>query len=93
MSKLLSELWNGNLSPISTCGMGNREMNHLVELMEKNSNLLQKTLTEEQNKTLAAYTDCQNEYQILLAETAFAQGFSLAVQLIRDTAHQTFSLT
>ena len=93
MSKLLSELWNGNLSPISTCAMDNREMNHLVELMEKNSSLLQKTLTEEQNKILAAYTDCQSEYQLLLAEAAFAHGFSLAMQLIRDTDRQTFSLT
>ena len=93
MSKLLSQLWNGNLSPISTCGVDNKEMSHLVELMEKNSDRLQQTLTEEQKKIFDAFVDCHSEYQMLLAETAFAQGFSLAVQLLGEAEGQTFSLT
>jgi hypothetical protein len=93
MNTILSELWHGNLEPVATCGMGEKEMRHLVTLMEKNSNRLQATLNEEEKNLLEKYIDNRMEYELLLEESAFSQGFSLAVQMLCESFSQTFSLT
>jgi hypothetical protein len=93
MKTILSELWHGNLEPVATCGMGEKEIRQLVALMEKNSSRLQATLNEEEKDLFEKYIDTRMEYELHLEESAFSQGFSLAVQMLCASFSQTFSLT
>ena len=83
MRPIMADLWNGNLSPITSCGK-TAEIENLIGLLAKNTDRLGKTLNEEQKKLFDRYMQCIEEYMGLLTEEAFCDGFSLGVRLMTE---------
>lgn len=75
MTTTIRELWNGNIAPCEYCGAHDREVNHLVCLMERNREALRSGLTAAQAELLQKYTDASEEYLLRMLELAFCDGF------------------
>ena len=84
MAQTITDLWNGNLAPYEHCGSQDTEANHLIALMERNSNALLEGLTASQKETFQKYVDCSEEYLIRMLELAFCNGFSLGCKLTSE---------
>ena len=81
----ICELWNGNIAPCESCGAQDIEANHLVELMEKNREILCGGLSDTQKETFQKYMDCSEEYLLRMLELAFRDGFSLGSRLVMES--------
>ena len=82
MKHTLEELWNGQIAPGQTCGVGDPQMERLCILLERNREALEQVLTEEQKALLAKYADNMGEFLHLQSVQAFSDGFSLASRLM-----------
>lgn len=81
MKETIENLWNGNIAPGEICGAGNPDIEHLVMLLERNKENLDKELGEQQKEILKKYIDCTDEYIYRITELAFCDGFCLASRL------------
>ena len=84
MKDTLVKLWNGNLVPIESFGVGNTKMEDLLRLSHRNQEKLLKTLNEEQTAVFERYVSLTEEYAARAAEQAFSDGFSLACRLLTE---------
>ncbi len=84
MTKTIAALWNGNLDPVCCFGKNNSEIKQLETLMQKNLEKLEKSLDERSAKRFEAYTDCVNEYTLVVAEQAFCDGFCLGTKIVTE---------
>ncbi len=50
MTKTISELWNGNLDPVTRLGMNNTEIAKMEKLMSDNYSKLKSKLNDEQKE-------------------------------------------
>ncbi len=85
MSKLITELWYGTVSPISSSIKNNSEIQNLLKLLDKNHHNLEKYLNKEQKRILERYCECSSELASLLEEQAFCDGFSIGVKILTES--------
>lgn len=78
------DLWNGNISPFERCGAQDPEAKHLISLMERNRETLQKGLTAAQVEILQKYMDSSEEYLLRMLELAFYDGFCMGGKLAME---------
>ena len=88
MKYMIDELWNGNLKPCEKCGAGDKEIAHLIMLMEKNKGLLYEQLGENERSILEKYMDCAEDYANSISLCAFRDGFHLATKLMAEAMYK-----
>ena len=81
MTKTISQLWSGNLDPIMRLGMNNAEIAKIEKLLSDNFSKLKEKLNDEQKETLEKYSDCVNDYVLLISEQSFCDGFCLGTKI------------
>ena len=84
MESVLADLWNGNISPVVSCGNGNPEINELVRLMGRHLEKLNRTLSKKQLEIVEKYTACAEEYLTSMVEQAFCDGFGLCSKILTE---------
>lgn len=84
MTETIAQLWNGTLEPIRYLGKNNKEIKQLEDIIELDIEKLKNILTEQQLKIFEAYSECANEYTVLIAEQAFCDGFSLGAKILTE---------
>ena len=84
MSCVLTELWNGNITPCECCGVSDPEIEELITLRARNRKEIESGLSVSQKMAFQKYIDCVEEYEIRITEKAFTDGFSLAVKLLME---------
>lgn len=85
MSKLITELWYGTVSPTSNLGKNNSEIRSLLKLLDKNRQNLDKSLNSEQIKLLDEYCENLSNLSCLSEEKAFCDGFSIGVKILTES--------
>lgn len=81
MTKTISQLWSGNLDPITRLGMNNIEIDKIEKLMSDNYDKLKDKLNDETKEILEKYFDCVNDYVLLISEQSFCDGFCLGTKI------------
>lgn len=81
MKETIIDLFHGSIAPYERLGVGNREIAHLGELIERNHQNLLCGLTDEQKGIFEKYVDCVSEMNVLLYEDSFAEGYRLDVRM------------
>ena len=82
---ILEEFWYGNINPQEESKDNNRAIKELLNLMGRNRDQLQATLTPEQQEILEKYDDCVNEMYGLIETAIFAYAFRLGGRLMLAT--------
>ena len=91
MRMLLEELWYGNIIPTEHSVGRNKSIKGLLNLMSKNRDALETTLTESQKELLTKYDDVVNEMYGNIEKEAFFYGFNLGGRIMIEvlTSHIT----
>ncbi len=84
MSRILADLYNGNLEPSVRLDANDPEIRHLEKLMSRNLEKLEAELSEKGKEVMENYNECVNEYVIILTEKAFCDGFCLATRIVAE---------
>ena len=82
---ILEEFWYGNINPQEQSKDNNRAIKELLNLMGRNRDRLQATMTVEQQELLEKYDDCVNEMYGLIETAIFAYAFRLGGRLMLTT--------
>ncbi len=85
MSNTIAQLYRGQLEPKNVLGNGNIEMRRIEILIEKNFHRLKENRNEETKVILEKYSECIDEYLVLLSEQAFCDGFCLGVRIMSES--------
>ncbi len=85
MESIISELWKGNIEPLKKCGKDNKELEELINLIDRNRAELYDTLNEEQKVIFEKFADNLFEYNDKLQEETFCYGFTLGSRVIIET--------
>lgn len=93
MSKLITELWYGNVLPVSDLGKNNSEMRTLLNRLNQNRQNLDNSLNDEQIALLNEYCDTRSNYDALSEEQAFCNGFSIAVKILTEALSHSERIT
>ena len=88
MCSAINDLWNGNVAVCEHCGVGDPEIENLVCLIERTRNALESKLDHEQKSLLEKYIDNADEFQYLITQHAFSDGFCLACKLLTEALLQ-----
>ena len=84
MSRLLFDLFNGNLEPHSKVDDNDPRCKNLKMLIERHYDSLDKKLDKDEMETFKKYDECVSEYEYLITERAFCDGFCLGVRLVAE---------
>ena len=80
--RLLEEFWYGNIEPTEYDTSSCKEYKKLLELICKNEEELNTSLTEKQKESFEKFKDCTNELSCITEGEAFSAGFILATRLM-----------
>lgn len=84
MSKIIAELWRGNIDPVSCSGVGNEEIKYLTKIKVKNHENLENILDDDAKVLFDKYIESSNEYVSALLEEAFCDGFGLGTKITAE---------
>lgn len=84
MSNTIARLYRGQLEPKSVLGNGNVEMRNIEILIENNYKKLEDNLNEDTKIMLEKYSQCIDEYIVLISEQAFSDGFCLGTRILSE---------
>lgn len=84
MKNTITQLYMGQLEPKNVLGIGNVEMRRIEILIENNYNRLKESLDEEKRIILEKYSQCIDEYVVLVSEQAFYDGFCLGMRILSE---------
>ncbi len=84
MTKTIAQLWNGNLQPIQYSGKNNSEIKKLEHLLNRHLDNIEKTLNEQSKEVFQKYSDCINEYLLVLCEQCFCDGFCIGTKITSE---------
>ena len=79
--KLLEEFWYGNIEP-TEYDTSPKEYKKLQELIYRNEEKLQDTMTDEQKELFERYTDCVREFQTITDCLIFQNSFKLGARMM-----------
>ena len=82
---ILEDFWYGNINPQEQSKDNNRAIKELLNLMGRNRDRLQATMTVEQQGLLEKYDDCVNEMYGLIEVAIFSYAFRLGGRLMLAT--------
>ena len=83
--RILEDFWYGNINPQEQSKDSNQAIKELLNLMGRNRDQLQATMTSEQKVILEKYDDCVNEMYGLIETAIFAYAFRLGGRLMLAT--------
>ncbi len=84
MANTILQLWNGSLAPIRHLGQNNSEMKQLERLIQRNLDSLEESIGEKSKALLEKYSNCLNEYLIVMSGQAFCDGFCLGAKIAAE---------
>ena len=84
MKPTLTELWNGNIHPISDADRLAENERELIGYIECHFQNLNSQLDEKGKETLKNLTECYDELLSHECEAAFIEGFSLAAKILTE---------
>ena len=84
MDSILADLWNGNIAPCETCGVGDNEDEHLVKCMSEREDALRYMLMGQQMELFDRYVRWSDMYACTISEKAFQEGFRMAIRLMAE---------
>ena len=79
--RILEEFWYGNIEP-TEYDTSSKEYKKLLELICRNEEKLQATMTDEQKELFEKYTDCVREHQTITDCLIFQNGFKLGARMM-----------
>lgn len=74
--RILEEFWYGNIEPTEYDTSSCKEYKKLLELICRNEEKLQATMTDEQKDLFEKYADCVREYQTITDCLIFQNSFN-----------------
>ena len=92
MIKLITQLWNGDLNPVSNLGKNNSQIKQLEFLIERNREKIENSICKNQRQLFEKYNDGLIEYMGLVSEQAFYDGFCLGTKLSAEALTDTTQL-
>ena len=84
MSNTINRLYRGQIEPKNVLGIGNAEMRRAEMLAEKKFYKLKENINEDMKVILDKYSQCIDEYIVLISEQAFNDGFCLATRILSE---------
>ncbi|MBQ8833350.1 MAG: hypothetical protein IJ001_00305 [Oscillospiraceae bacterium] len=84
MKNALTQFWQGDLVPPHPSGGSSPELADLENLMRRNLEKLEDTLTPQQGELLKRYTDLIEEYGIVYGEQIFCTGFCMGARITTE---------
>lgn len=91
MSKIIEQLWNGNLAPVEYSGADSTELRNMECEAGRVLDSMEKHLTEKGQKLLLDYEAQKNACAAQACMEAFCDGFSLGIRLVAEALMQTES--
>lgn len=92
MGNILEAFWYGDIDPQEQCTKKSHEVRELLQLIERNRNRLDDSMTEEQRETFEKYDDCIDEMhdimELEIFSYAFRLGGKLMLAMIMDTPNE-----
>ena len=86
--RILEEFWYGNIEPTEYDASSCKEYKKLLELIGRNEEKLQATLTDEQKELFEKYTDCVREYQMTTDCLIFQSSFKLGARMMLEVMEE-----
>ncbi len=81
MSKILEELWHGNICPIEEYRESREEVSDLTEYIKRHRNDLKATMSDEQKAIFEKLDDCSDELDNMCQREIFAYAFRLGARI------------
>ena len=82
--RILEEFWYGNIEPTEY----DKEYKKLLELICRNEEKLQATMTDEQKELFSRYTDAVREYQAMAECLLFQNSFKLGARMMLEVTEE-----
>ena len=82
--RILEEFWYGNIEPTKYGTSSCKEYKKLLELICRNEEKLNATMTDEQKELFEKYSDCVREYQTIIDCLIFQNGFKLGAMMMLE---------
>lgn len=82
--RILEEFWYGNIEPTEYDTSSCKEYKKLLELICRNEEKLQATMTDEQKDLFEKYADCVREYQTITDCLIFQNSFKLGARMMLE---------
>lgn len=86
--KLLEEFWYGNIELTEYDISSYTEYKKLLELICRNEEKLQATMTDEQKELFSRYTDAVHEHQMTTDCLIFQNGFKLGARMMLEVMEE-----
>ena len=86
--KLLEEFWYGNIELTEYDTSSYTEYKKLLELICRNEEKLQATMTDEQKELFSRYTDAVHEHQMTTDCLIFQNGFKLGARMMLEVIEE-----
>lgn len=86
--RILEELWYGNIEPTEYNTSSCKEYKKLLELICRNEEKLQATMTDEQKELFSRYTDAVREYQTMADWLLFQSSFRLGGRMMLEVMEE-----
>lgn len=85
---LLEELWYGNIDPCEYDASPDKEYKELLQLISRNEEKLQATMTDAQKELFTKYTDCVRELQSMEECLLFQNSFKLGARFMLEVMEE-----
>ncbi|MGI6261558.1 MAG: DUF6809 family protein [Acutalibacteraceae bacterium] len=86
--RILEEFWYGNIEPTEYDTSSCKEHKKLLELICRNEEKLQSTMTDEQKELFSRYTDAVREHQMATDYLIFQNGFKLGARMMLEVMEE-----
>lgn len=86
--RILEEFWYGNIEPTEYDTSSYKEYKKMLELICRNEEKLQATMTDEQKELFSRYTDAVREHQMttdcLICQNGFKLGAIMMLEVMEE---------
>ena len=82
--RILEEFWYGNIEPTDYDADTGKEYKEALNLITRNEEKLQATMTDEQKELFSRYTDAVREYQTMVECLLFQNSFKLGARMMLE---------
>ena len=86
--RILEEFWYGNIEATEYDTSSCKEYKKLLELICRNEEKLQATMTDEQKKLFSRYIDAVREHQMITDSLIFQNGFKLGARMMLEVMEE-----
>ena len=86
--RLLEEFWYGNIEPTEYDTSASKEYKEVLQLITRNEEKLQATMTDEQKELFSRYTDAVREYQTMSECLLFQNSFKLGARMMLEVMEE-----